>query len=438
MTEPMPSNPDAERSVLTSMILYPDDLDEFAGRLQPDDFYDSRNRLIFQVAADLHNLNVAVNAQSVAAQLHNQGKLQQAGGGAYIAGLLGEPAVIDVDFYVDLIRDKTIKRRLIEAGNAAQKAGFKDQAPAAELLDRYQQMFIDIDARRGKDDGIHIQSLLVDVAGHLETVHNHPGTITGVPSGFCVLDNLLSGFQKGDLYVIAGRPGMGKTAMALSIAVNAAKSSRSCGIFSLEMSKEQLGQRLLSIEAQVNLLKFRTGKFTPGDWERTIAAAERLSQTKIYFNDSAGLHYLELRRRARRYQKKWGIEMIIIDYLQLVKGDGKNGRVEEIASVSRNLKTMAKELNIPVIALSQLNRAVESREEKRPKLSDLRDSGAIEQDADAVLFIYRDEVYHKDTTDKGLAEIMIAKQRNGPTGAIRLAFNSRCTRFDNLAQEQNG
>lgn len=432
----MPSNILAEKTILASSLMFPELLDEFAGLLEPDDFYAATHQLMFRTILELYSQNIPVDASVLTAELHGQGRLESVGGAVAISKLLDEPPAVDPQHYVELIKDKGIKRELIKAGNAIQKAAYRDEKAANDLLDEFQEKILKI-GNVNQNQCSAIKDLILECSDRVVELHRNKG-ITGVSSGFYDLDRVLGGFQKTDLYIIAARPSMGKTALALTIARNAANLGYCIGFFSLEMNEGQIAVRLAAMQSGVNLMKFRTGMFAAEDWELLNTAYENLSATKMYIDDSASLSYGQIRRRARRYKKRFGVDLFVIDYLQLIQGDKKSGRVEEVSSISRALKAMAKELDVPVIALSQLSRAVESRENKRPKLSDLRDSGAIEQDADAVIFIYRDEAYNLETTNEGLAEVMIAKQRNGPTGPIRLAFKKKIARFDNLKQnEQN-
>jgi replicative DNA helicase len=419
-----PHNLDFERSILSSCLHHKEDLTEFAALLKANDFYSDRHQLIFQTMLNLYAESKPVDLSSLNERLDSKALTKQVGGAAYISKIFDEPIAISCEHYAEVVKDHAIRRQIIEIGNAIFKKGHKKDKPANELLDESQQLIFGLSNNTDPKNEISpITDLLISATDRYQGLYENPGSTTGIASGFFDLDKMTCGFQNSDLIIVAARPSMGKTAFMCDLARNAALDGYSCGIFSSEMSKAQIADRFIAGGSSVNLLKFRSGKFSSDDWQSISEAQSKFYQLPIFVDDTPSLSYGEIRRRGRRMKLKHSIDIYFIDYLQLMTGDKHHGRVEEISSITRNLKAMAKELNAPVIALSQLNRAVENRENKRPKLADLRDSGAIEQDADLVLFIYRDEVYHSKAGNEGQAEIIIAKQRNGPTGRIGLKWN---------------
>ena len=427
-----PHNIEAEKSILVSCLVFPDGMNEFADLLRPEDFYRTDNQLIFEACLKLHSEKKPVDSIAIAEELKAKGELDKIGGALYLSSLLDEPTATNNDFYANIIRDKAVKRRLIEVGNAITKRAYQPDHSAEEQLDEAQKSILAIGSLGSKNSFDSVPNLALTASDRYEKLHESAGEISGISTGLIDLDRATCGFQDGDLDVIAGRPSMGKTALMICLALNAAKKGHPCGIFSLEMSNQQIVDRMIAGESGVNSMKFRSGRFSPEDWQAISKAQSILYGLPIYIDDSPSLYYGELRRRARQMKLHHGVEIIFADYIQLMQGDKHNGRVEEVSSISRNLKGLAKELSLPVVALSQLNRAVDSRDNKRPRLSDLRDSGAIEQDADMVWLIYRDEVYNQLTATKGLAEIEIAKQRNGPIGTIELSWHEKTMKFFNL------
>jgi replicative DNA helicase len=377
-----------------------------------------------------------VDLNTVFEKISANGLKDKTGGAGYLSELFDEPTATDCRYYAETVKGHSLRRRLIEIGNAIMKNGFKRDTPPGELLDRSQQLLMSMN---GMDRGQKISSiadLVLTASDRYQLLYENPGETIGVPSGFIQLDKFMCGFQPSDLVIIAARPSHGKTALMVTLADYAASHNYSIGIFSLEMSEAQITDRFISAESAVNLLKFRSGKFEPDDWPKIHKAGAKFHSKKIFIDDTGGLSYGELRRRARRMKLKHNIDIFFADYLQLMSGDKNHGRVDEITSISRNLKAMAKELDVPVICLSQLNRAVEMRDNKRPRLSDLRDSGAIEQDADSVLFIYRPAVYKKLPENEGVTELIIGKQRNGPTRTIGLYFNNTIAKFFDLGTSE--
>ncbi|NMC75010.1 MAG: replicative DNA helicase, partial [Geobacteraceae bacterium] len=363
----------------------------------------------------------------------------EVGGGAYLATLVDfVPTAANIAYYGRIVKEKAIARNLIRAATDIVTEGYDEQAEIEELLDKAQKTIFEISENRVKTPYFQLNAILKDTIKHIGDLYERKEHTTGVPTGFLDLDEKTAGFQRSDLIIIAGRPSMGKTAFALNIAQYAslyAEPRCPVAIFSLEMSKEQLVTRLLCSEARVDASRLRTGHLLDGEWEKVMRGAEKLFEAEIFIDDTPAISVLEMRAKARRLKAEHNIGMIVVDYLQLMRGSGSpESRQQEISEISRSLKALAKELSVPVVALSQLNRGLESRTDKRPMMSDLRESGAIEQDADVIMFVYRDEVYNKDNPDvRGKAEIIIGKQRNGPIGTVNLTFLGEYTRFENYA-----
>lgn len=434
-----PQNIDAEKAVLGSMMLETEAITQVETILEPDDFYLEAHRKIFQGIINLAERDEPIDLISVNEELRQQNQIEEIGGSSYITELANwVPTAANAEYYAKLVKNKSLLRRLITtAGNIA-NLGYQAEEEVDILLDKAEQMVFSLAGGRTAQ-GIHqIKDVLVDAFERLEKVYETEGGITGVASGFYELDYMTSGFQPSDLIIIAARPSMGKTALVLNMAQNmAVKNKVPVAIYSLEMSKEQLAQRLLCAEAKINGQHLRSGQLQDKDWLVLSHALGRLSEAPIFIDDTPGITLMELRAKARRLKAEHGLGLIAIDYLQLMQGNGRiENRQQEISEISRSLKALARELEVPVIALSQLSRAVESRINKRPQLSDLRESGSIEQDADLVLFIYRDEYYNPESDKKGIAELIIAKQRNGPVGTVETIFMKDYTRFENKSRNQ--
>ena len=431
---PLPLNLDAERRVLCMCLLSTDDMTRAAEILKPSDFYSTAHRLVFKAMAAVNNRNDAVELVSVTTELRRTKELNRIGGAAFVSGLADYMlSGAGIEHYIKIVKDYATTRSLVMASNEIIKQCAGEE-PVNEILEAAQQKIISIE-HSGFSDNIQPMSDLVDSRfRHWEAISQRPG-VTGLPSGLDI-DKITGGFQKTDLYLLAARPGMGKTALVMTMAANMAKVGASVGIFSLEMSKDQLIDRWAASQSRVDGFRFRTGYFKKESWPDINAAAAKMYDWNIYIEDTPGLTYHDVRRIGRKMLKVHGINIVMVDYVQLVAGDRKEGRTREIGSISRAMKAMAKELGLPVIVLSQLSRAVEQRDNKRPKLSDLRDSGELEQDADCVMFIYRDEYYNENSKYRGQAEIVVAKHRNGPLGTIRLAFEQQFTDFQNLAYER--
>ncbi len=441
-TDPLsvpPQNLEAEESLLSSILVDNTSLLEVVDILTPVDFYRTAHQRVFAAMTDLFNRSEPVDLVTLANHLKEKGQLEQAGGAAALARLLDAPPSVNPPHHARIVHDKAVLRRLIEKSNAITKRCFMEQGSADDITDFAESAIFEVTDKKARQAFYPLSKLIDANIDFLEEKQKNKSLVTGVPTGFTLLDNLTSGLQNSDLLILAARPSMGKTALALNIARNAAVDAGvPVAIFSLEMSKEQLSLRRLCAEASIDSARLRSGFFSMEDWERVTDAAGVLSAAPIFIDDSASLSALEVRAKARRLKMDKNIGLIVIDYLQLMQGRADAERRDlEISEISRGLKALAKEINIPVLALSQLNRMLEQRNDKRPRLSDLRESGALEQDADVVAFIYRDEVYNKEETNprKGIAEVILAKQRNGPTGEVLMAFLSAYTRFENLAPE---
>lgn len=433
-----PQNLDAEQAVLGALLLDQDAIYRVSSTLRPEDFYQSANRLIYAAALALHDAGQPVDLVTVTEQLRRDNLLEKAGGAVYIASLTDlVPTTANVEHYARIVEEKSLLRTLILVSGRIAEMSYEENDEVPRLLDQAEQMILELSTRRGSAVFAQLREVLLKTWETIEAAYANKGRLSGVPTGFVDLDNICGGFQPSDLIILAARPSMGKTALALSIAYQVARSDSALpvAVFSLEMAKEQLVQRLLSMEAKVDQYRLRTGNLREEDWERLTDAAANLNDLPIYIDDTAGLSVREIRAKSKRLMGEKGLSMVIIDYLQLIQSHKRTeNRQQEIAQISRSLKALAKELNVPVVALSQLSRAVESRPNKRPQMSDLRESGSLEQDADVIIFIYRDDYYNPDSEDKGIAELMVAKQRNGPTGTAKLAFMKEFTRFVNLAR----
>lgn len=437
MEKLLPQNIEAERGVLGSIIIDPEAIVQVGDFLTADDFYRDVHRTIYEVIAQLYEQREAADFITICDELERRNKLEDVGGASYITSLINQvPTSGNVEYYGRIVERTAILRRLIHAAGEIAAIAY-DEVDANVALEKAEQLIFGISQRHTHSDFSPLRDLLSDYMNKLDQLHERRGAIVGVPTGFTDLDRLTGGLQKSDLIILAARPAVGKTSLALSLAHNSAiKHQRSIAVFSLEMSKEQLVQRLLSMDAGVDQQRLRTGWIEDDDWERIIYSMGTLSEANIWIDDTAGISTVEMRSKARRLQAEHGIDLIIVDYLQLmqssVSGKRNENRVQEISEISRNLKGLARELDIPVLALAQLSRAVDSRQSKVPILSDLRESGSIEQDADIVMFIYRDDVYHPESERKNIADIIVAKHRNGPVGEISLYFQANQTRFHDL------
>jgi len=431
-----PQSIDAEQSVLGGLLLDNQRWDSIADRLTANDFYRREHRLIFNAISALSMESRPADVVTVSEWLEKSGDLETTGGLAYLGSLANNtPSAANITAYADIVRERSILRQLVQAaGDIGDSAYHPEGRSAPELLDQAEKRIFDISekgARRGGFEPIH--ALLTKAVDRIDTLFRSQSAITGVPTGFSDLDDMTSGLQGSDLIIIAGRPSMGKTTLAMNIAENAAVGQKlKVAVFSMEMPGTQLAMRMMASLGRIDSHRIRSGKLDDDDWPRLTSSVSLLNEAPIFIDDTPAITPLELRARARRMKREHGLDLIIVDYLQLMQStDTNENRATEISNITRALKGLAKELNVPLIAMSQLNRSLESRTDKRPVMSDLRESGAIEQDADVILFIYRDEVYNEDSSDKGVAEIIIGKQRNGPTGKVLLTFLGKYTKFEN-------
>lgn len=428
-----PNDVTAERSVLGSMLIEPEAVGKAIEILNAEDFYKGSHREIFAAMIEQFSVNEPVDFLTIASNLNRRGKLEEVGGNYYLTELANQVAsAANVEYHARIVLEKSLLRRLISIATEVSGMAYDGAEKATDLIDKAEQKIFSLSERGLRKGFEHIHPILKHTFETIEKYHTRKGTVTGVPSGFTELDHLTSGFQGSDLVIIAGRPSMGKTAFCLNIARNSAV-DHGVGVafFSLEMANYQLAMRLLCSEARVDAHRVRTGTLENDKWPRLAEAAGRLYKAPIYIDDTPGISILELRAKARRLLAEHRIGMIVVDYLQLVHGPRTDNRQQEISMISQSLKALAKELNVPVVALSQLSRAVESRTDKKPMLSDLRESGAIEQDADVVMFVFREDFYGQ-SDQEGLAEIIIGKHRNGPIGTAHLRFQKKYVRFENL------
>lgn len=436
-----PHSIEAEQSVLGGLMLDNRAWEQIADRMSEEDFYRKEHRLIFRSIASLEAADKPFDVVTLSEELEKTHELNDAGGLVYLGRLAKEtPSAANIRAYADIVRERSVLRQLIEIGTDIAGSAYNPEGrESKELLDEAERKVYQI-AEQGTRTGngfVGIKKLLTKTVEQIDYLFEQEGHITGVPTGFSEFDDMTTGLQKGDLVIVAGRPSMGKTTFAMNMAENAAIASKvPVAVFSMEMPAESLAMRMISSLGRIDQHHLRTGQLTDDDWPRITSAVSILSEAKVFVDDTPALSPTELRARARRLKREHGLGMIVIDYLQLMQiaGGGEN-RATEISEISRSLKALAKELEVPVIALSQLNRSLEQRPNKRPVMSDLRESGAIEQDADLIVFIYRDEVYNDESPDKGTAEIIIGKQRNGPIGTTRLTFLGKYTKFENYIPE---
>ncbi|MBX7346573.1 replicative DNA helicase [Clostridium chauvoei] len=431
----LPQSIEAEQSVIGSMIIDKSAIAKVLEKLKEDDFYRDGHKALYKAIRDMFAQDMAVDLVTLLEHLKSTDMLEKAGGVTYISELSASvPTTANLSSYIKIVEEKSLLRKLIKSSTEIIEESYNSQDKVDDVLDLAQKKVFDIAEKNGANDYESLSTVLERGFLEIEKLFNNKGSITGVGSGIRDLDAKTSGFQKGDMVLIAARPSMGKTTFSLNIAENAAlKEGKSVVIFSLEMSKEQLAYKLLCSEASVDMLKLRTGNLDDDDWERIARATGPLSKAKIIIDDTAGLSVMEMRSKCRKIKMEHGIDLILIDYLQLMSGSsGRESRQQEVSEISRSIKALAKEMECPVIALSQLSRAPEQRADHRPMLSDLRESGSIEQDADVVMFLYRDEYYNKETEEKNIGECIIAKQRNGPVGTVKMAWIGSHSKFANL------
>ncbi|MBX9403263.1 replicative DNA helicase [Lysobacter sp. BMK333-48F3] len=440
-----PQSVEAEQAVLGGLMLAPDAYDRIADQLVEEDFYRRDHQLIYRAIRELAERSRPFDAVTLGEWFDSQGLSEQVAGGAYLIELASTtPSAANIAAYAEIVRDKAVMRKLIEVGTEIVNDGFQpDGRDSSEILSKAeQQVFAIAEAgARGRTDFTPVTKALSEAFDVLQTRYANGGAVTGLPTGYTEFDEMTAGLQNTDLLILAARPAMGKTTFALNIAEHVAfRTKKAVAVFSMEMSASQLALRLISSVGRVNAQRLRSGQLEDEDWARVTGAIRQLREVKIFIDDTPGLSPDVLRAKSRRLKREHDLGLIVIDYLQLmsVPGNSEN-RATEISEISRSLKHLAKELNLPVIALSQLNRSLEQRADKRPVMADLRESGAIEQDADIIIFIYRDDYYNKETSpDKGLAEVIIGKQRSGPTGSLKLKFFGEYTRFDNLSHDSIG
>lgn len=429
-----PNDQEAEQAVLGAMLIDSNATVEVLELLKQDDFYRKDHEIIFSCILELYKSGKPIDILTVKDMLNSRNMLQNVGGIEYLTSLAsGVYTVSNVEAYVNIVEGKSVLRKLIQVSNEIIKSGYDDKEEIEIILDNAESKIFEILQKKNTKGSLHIKDILVDSFTKLEELYNNKNSITGVPTGFIELDKKTSGLQKGNLIFIAARPGMGKSSLALNIAQNAAiKNNIPVAIFSLEMTKEELTNRILCAEAMVDSSKIKNGTIEEEDWLKLANSLGPISESPIYIDDTSNLSVMDIRARCRKLKMEHDIGLIIIDYLQLMEGRKSDNRQQEIAEISRSLKILAKELNLPIIALSQLSRAPEQRTDHRPILSDLRESGSIEQDADIVMFIYRDDIYNPESEKKNIAELIIAKQRSGSTGSMELLWLGEYTKFVNL------
>ncbi len=431
---------EAEEAILGGILLDPEAMVRVADILIKDAFYVQAHREIYNAAMMLHGQGKPTDLMTVSTWLADRDLLEKIGGTTKIAQLLNRTvSAANVDRYATLVMDKYVRRQLITAGHEIVDLGYHTAEELDKVLDESEQKIFRLTQERPQQGLVSISETIIQTFTEIENLHQEI-SLPGIPSGFYDLDAMTSGFSRSDLIIIAGRPSMGKTSFCLNIAYNIAKEQKlPVAIFSLEMSREQLTQRMLSGEAKIASNRLRSGRISQNEFEPLINAVANLSELPIYIDDTANLTVMQMRSQVRRLQaqQKDKLGLVLLDYLQLMEGSGSDNRVQELSKITRSLKGLAREINVPIIALSQLSRGVEQRTNKRPMLSDLRESGSIEQDADLVIMLYREDYYNPDTPDRGIAEIIITKHRNGPTGTVKLLFKSELTKFENLARPSN-
>ncbi|MFZ3590495.1 replicative DNA helicase [Bacillus sp. DJP31] len=431
-----PQNIEAEQAVLGAIFLEPSSLITASEILIPEDFYRASHQRIFTVMITLSEKGEPVDLVTVTSELADMKLLEEIGNVSYLSDLANSvPTAANIEYYAKMVEEKSILRRLIRTATAIATDGYSQNDEVEVLLNEAEKNILDVSRRRNSGAFQNIKDVLVGAYDNIELLHNRVGDVTGIATGFSELDRMTAGFQRNDLIIVAARPSVGKTAFALNIAQNVAtKTDENVAIFSLEMGAQQLVMRMLCAEGNINAQNLRTGQLTPEDWGKLTMAMGSLSNAGIYIDDTPGVKINDIQAKCRRLKQEHGLGMILIDYLQLISGNGRAGenRQQEVSEISRSLKSLARELEVPVIALSQLSRGVEQRQDKRPMMSDIRESGSIEQDADIVAFLYRDDYYDKESENKNIIEIIIAKQRNGPTGTVELAFVKEFNKFVNL------
>jgi len=432
----VPHSREAEEAVIGAVFINPEVYYDVAQFLSADDFYIHRLRWIWESFTSLHEQRVPFDLLTVSNELDKRGQLNEIGGPAYLTSLVNQvPSSLNAESYGRIVEGNSVRRKMINAANQIASIAYNEKTSVDDVMDEAEKAVFNVSERRLKHDLQPISNVLSDYYDRIDDLAKRPDDIVGVPTGFIDLDKMLTGLQPSDLLIIAGRPGQGKTGFLLSVAKNAGLTHKKhVAIFSLEMSNEQVVQRLIAQETGIDSQRLRTGKLQENEWPLFTHAIEVFGDTHIYLDDTPAITPLQLRTKCRRLHMEFGLDLIIIDYLQLMGGDSRtDNRVQEVSYISRNLKVLARELNVPVLAAAQLSRAVEQRTDKRPVLSDLRESGSLEQDSDIVMFIYRPDQYEKDTVKQNVAEIIIAKHRNGPVGSVELVFRGALAKFENAA-----
>ncbi|MBN1305725.1 MAG: replicative DNA helicase [Anaerolineales bacterium] len=432
----IPHSREAEEAVVGAVLINPEVYYDVAQFLQPEDFYIHRNRWIWESFTRLHEQRIPIDLLTVTDDLDNQGQLNEIGGSAYLTALVNQvPSSLHAEAYGHVVEGHSIRRKMITAANQIASLAYSEETAVDEVMGQAEKSIFNVSERRLRNDVQLIRQVMSEVYDRTDELARRDEEIFGVPTGFIDLDRLLGGLQPSDLLIIAGRPGQGKTGFMLSVARNAGLlHKKHVAVFSLEMSNEQVAQRLLAQETGIDSQRLRTGKLTDEEWPLFTHAIEVFSDTRIFLDDTPAITPLQLRTKCRRLHMEYSLDLIIVDYLQLMGGDTRNdNRVQEVSYISRTLKVLARELNVPVLAAAQLSRAVEQRADKRPVLSDLRESGSLEQDSDIVMFIYRPDQYEKETVKQNVAEIIVAKHRNGPVGSIELVFRGAQAKFENAA-----
>lgn len=433
-----PYSLEAEQTVIGSMLMSKDAVHTATEYITADDFYTPEQRTAFEAIYTLFRENKSIDLITVQDQLAKMGKLEEVGGIEYLSNLsLNVPTSAHIKEYAKIVQEKAVLRRLIQSGNEIVSNSYEGRVPLEQILEDAESKVFNIIQNRKTSDLVLVQDLISPALNSIVKAHRQHGAVTGIASGFIDLDNMTAGFQPSDLILVAARPSMGKSSFVLNITQHASvKAKKSVAFFSLEMSKEQLASRMISAEAMIDAQKIRNGNLENKDFEKLLSGASVLGEAKIFIDDTPGISVSDLRAKCRKLKMNHGLDLIIIDYLQLMTAGGRTeSRQQEISEISRSLKAIAREMQAPVIALSQLSRAVESRADHRPMLSDLRESGAIEQDADVVMFLFREEYYNATPENKGQAEVIIAKQRNGPTGSAKLLWLGEYTRFMNMERQ---
>ena len=432
-----PQNIEAEQSVLGAMLIKKEAITQAQELLRPDDFYREAHRIVFETMLELAGDNEAVDLVTLTEALRKKEMLEKVGGISFITALANYvPTAANIVYHAQIVKEKSELRHLIDAATEIASAAYEATDDVKDIMDDAEKKILAVAANQTGGAFEPIRNIVIDTVGRVETLYENQGGLTGISTGFRDLDRDTSGLQKSDLILVAARPSMGKTAFTLNIATYAAMHGHTVAFFSLEMSKEQLAQRMLCSEGGIDSQRLRTGQLEDADWDRLINTADRVSKASIYIDDTAGINVMDLRSKARRLKAEHGLDLIVIDYLQLMQGRARSSsdnRQQEISEISRSLKALARELDVPVVALSQLSRSVESRTVKKPMLSDLRESGSLEQDADIVMFLYREDYYDQETERKNITEVIIAKHRNGPIGTIELFFQKEFTKFRDLS-----